>query len=338
MGDRVSVPYQPVPIRATAQAVAAAADAESGLQTLVEAFGRHLRASVALLAYTWYDPDQRIAIRTFWTRDRLIGHRALPGGIDNELLARALRSGDGVFTAELDGKASSRPGPRGAQYCVTAQIRADGLQGMILATLDEPPEPPEAATEASRDFAALATICLRNAVRQERLRDLATHDELTGCLNRAGILDALESEVARCERHGSPAALCFLDVEGFRAVNERSGHLAGDQVLSEVGRRLRHAIRPYDACGRYGGDEFLVVMPETDREAATAVTERLIAAIEEAEVDGVALSASYGLAEWGPGRDADELLRLSDSALFAAKRQARRRPDKPAGETPEDSR
>lgn len=162
---------------------------------------------------------------------------------------------------------------------------------------------------------------------QERLAHQAHHDALTGLPNRPAILDALD----RSESDGAIAVL-FVDLDGFKSVNDMQGHLVGDRVLSEVGARLRNQVRRNDVVGRLGGDEFVVVMTDvtSDREA-TDFASRLVIELEQPFRDGsslFSLSASVGVATFLGGLDAEDLtpleaIRRADSAVYAAKARGR---------------
>jgi len=165
-----------------------------------------------------------------------------------------------------------------------------------------------------------------------RLSDIrATHDPLTGLWNRAAILDAIEREMARCEREGAPLGLLMGDVDRFKEVNDRHGHLAGDTVLKEITARILGSLRPYDSAGRYGGEEFIVVLPGCDREKSRSLAERLRISIAERpvglDVGIVSCTMSFGVASWEAGEKpgVDALLRDADAALYSAKRAGRNR-------------
>jgi two-component system, cell cycle response regulator len=166
---------------------------------------------------------------------------------------------------------------------------------------------------------------------QEELRFRATHDLLTGISNRGVVLDALERENARQSRGGGPFGIVLLDIDHFKYVNDTYGHPAGDSVLKEVARRIAAAIRPYDAAGRYGGEEFMVVAPAADEAGAMGLAERIRAAIESAPFDtasgSISVTASCGAAaSIGPKPiESHALIRMADEALYRAKDGGRNR-------------
>jgi diguanylate cyclase (GGDEF)-like protein len=163
---------------------------------------------------------------------------------------------------------------------------------------------------------------------REALRDQATHDGLTGLLNRISIMEKLDDELSRAARSGSSVSVLMVDLDRFKSVNDTQGHLAGDAVLREAASRLRSASRRYDSVGRYGGEEFLVVLPECEAPAARVQAERLREAIAgtpfRADSRPLAISCSIGLAcssHCAP----EGLIREADDALYVAKSQGRNR-------------
>lgn len=175
------------------------------------------------------------------------------------------------------------------------------------------------------DQAGLAFIALQSRAAREHLDHLAHHDVLTGLANRARFFAAVEDATGPDGRVG-PIALAYLDLDDFKAANDRHGHLAGDQILEEVARRFRSEVRSVDLVARLGGDEFGVLFGEGLGEAeAVAVAQRVRASAAEPVVVGdteVRLGASAGLAYASDARrvGADELVGLADDALYRAKR------------------
>ena len=166
---------------------------------------------------------------------------------------------------------------------------------------------------------------------RDELHRVAMYDSLTGLLNRGAILDYLRREIARASRVQTTVGLMILDLDHFKGVNDTFGHLAGDQALKRVGNLLQSNFRSYDAAGRFGGEEFLVVMPNCGYTALTLRAEmvRLSMASLRLEFDGrpCSLTTSIGVATLDPnlGESLESLLQRADSALYEAKRYGRNR-------------
>ena len=180
----------------------------------------------------------------------------------------------------------------------------------------------------SRSKAAQALARIRL---QEELAHLALHDQLTGLANRALLREHIDSALAAAERTTQPVAMMFLDLDGFKPVNDRLGHQTGDEVLREVARRLRSVVRESDVIGRFGGDEFIVLCPETGDEQAELIGERLRDAVAQPMEwlpSGFAVSASVGVVVHASGEHrptTDELLEIADSEMYRAKNSGRNR-------------
>ena len=164
---------------------------------------------------------------------------------------------------------------------------------------------------------------------QEKLHLLATRDELTGLFNRRLMLDVLRSEVARARRNGEPFCLGMLDLDHFKQINDTYGHLAGDAILREAAARMQESVRCYDTLGRWGGEEFLIVMSAADSEAGKVILERVRSSLAAhlVTVAGVDIeaTASLGGTVFKPGDTIDQLIREADEALYRAKREGRNR-------------
>jgi diguanylate cyclase (GGDEF)-like protein len=167
-------------------------------------------------------------------------------------------------------------------------------------------------------------------VAREALRVQATHDSLTGLLNRAAILEVLQTELARASRDRQPVSVLMVDLDHFKKINDHLGHLAGDIVLREAARRMASAVRRYDSIGRYGGEEFLVILPGCTMEGAMAQAERLRVAVGGEPIDmgrqSVPVTCSLGCASCVDAAcTSDSLVREADGALYGAKEAGRNR-------------
>jgi diguanylate cyclase (GGDEF)-like protein len=166
-------------------------------------------------------------------------------------------------------------------------------------------------------------ISLRERLEREReaLRDVALTDPLTGIANRRELLARAEYEIARHARGRHSFALVMLDLDGFKLLNDRFGHAAGDELLCDVASALLHAIRAQDTVARIGGDEFCVLAPETDAPRTLPLAKRITEAVTDATAGVETLRASIGIAVFpGDGESAPDLLHAADERLLAAKR------------------
>lgn len=160
---------------------------------------------------------------------------------------------------------------------------------------------------------------------EEAMRFKAQHDPLTGLANRAVLLEQLERDLALARRHGHGLALIYLDLDGFKPVNDRFGHQAGDQVLQTIAQRFSASIRDCDLLSRLGGDEFVVLLPVADGLSALEVVGwKLVEASRRPFPDldpGIAISASVGIARFPDhGEHAEQLIAAADAAMYRAKR------------------
>jgi diguanylate cyclase (GGDEF)-like protein len=159
-----------------------------------------------------------------------------------------------------------------------------------------------------------------------RLRTLASHDSLTGALNRGAFEQRLDGELARAQRTGTSLALVVFDVDHFKSINDRFGHAAGDDALREIGDAVCSGMRRSDVFGRLGGEEFALLLPDTDMAGAAVVADKLRGSLSQRVVGGPSLTVSFGVAEVQGGRaDARDVFDEADRALYAAKRAGRDR-------------
>ncbi|GEO81038.1 sensor domain-containing diguanylate cyclase [Pararhodospirillum oryzae] len=174
-------------------------------------------------------------------------------------------------------------------------------------------------------YVAMAIPLLR--AERGALRQIAQTDSLTGLLNRGAFLDQTEAEVSRSRRRGGALSLVVMDLDHFKQVNDRLGHAAGDKALRDTARAIHRALRTGDIAGRWGGEEFLVALPDTDLSEGTTVAERLRRDIAALSVQGAhgshALSASLGVAQLLPNESLESAIARADRALYVAKGHGR---------------
>jgi diguanylate cyclase (GGDEF)-like protein len=190
------------------------------------------------------------------------------------------------------------------------------------------PRLPASKRRAIGAAAALIAISMRNVQLLAETRENSLRDGLTGCFNRKHAIESLDLELRRARRSDRPVSLVIFDIDHFKGINDKHGHLAGDTVLASVGRLLARVLRVTDIKCRYGGDEFLVILPDTPLAGAKPVTESLLRELSglrfEFEGEPVSLGVSAGLAVATPAEtQPTDLIARADEALYRAKRAGR---------------
>lgn len=169
----------------------------------------------------------------------------------------------------------------------------------------------------------------------QRINHLATHDELTGLINRRRMTELAQAERQRCARSHRPLVLALLDLDHFKLINDRHGHAVGDAVLCAFAHTVQRNLRGTDVLARWGGEEFLVLLPETSIEGALALLERVrsdVAALSvESALGPIRITVSTGLAAGHAGQTLEQVLEQADEALYQAKAQGRDRVERHAG-------
>lgn len=164
---------------------------------------------------------------------------------------------------------------------------------------------------------------------QKRLEELSITDELTGLWNKREFNNQLDREFARAERTSRPCSLVFIDIDHFKKVNDDYGHAAGDVVLQTISLLIRKGLRPVDIASRYGGEEIVLILPETEKQKALQIAERIRKDIEEYEIElptnkKIKITASFGVANYREdGETQQEILDKADKAMYLAKKSGR---------------
>lgn len=288
------------------------------------------------------DPDVRAFLRAVLEHD---GHRVTEAASGPEAMARLRRSRPSlvlldVLMPAMDGFAvvhaiKREPGPFVPVILLTAlddpPSRKKGIDAGADEILVKPVHPFELRLRC-RAILRIQQLTEALHAANKRLRALARTDELTDVRNRRGLRAALAREFRRAERYGGALSLMLFDVDRFKSVNDRFGHAVGDRALYAVAQALKKSVRGVDVVGRVGGEEFVVLAPETPARDAFAVAERLRRAVAERAVtaaDGtlVRVTVSCGVATLAAvrARTPDELMGHADAALYRAKSRGRDR-------------
>jgi diguanylate cyclase (GGDEF)-like protein len=209
---------------------------------------------------------------------------------------------------------------------ITPLLSEGGRLGILVCFFARRREFEDQFFELQRALGRQASQTLVRVRLQRQLEHMALHDPLTGLANRELLQRSLETALEQSEQASEPLTLVFFDVDGFKTVNDRWGHRVGDVVLRGLADRLRHSVRAGDVVGRIGGDEFVVLCPDADRESAVSIAERVLeSARQPMIVDGasIVVSMSAGVATYLPGRrrrvTADQLLIRADGAMYESK-------------------
>jgi diguanylate cyclase (GGDEF)-like protein len=255
----------------------------------------------------------------------VVGYRLEPG---EGLAGQVAKLGESVVANDYAAVAPPDSPFLGVESALGVPMRWDGeLHGVLAVGYTRPHQCDERALELLEAFADLASVACRNASAHAGLAHAARTDGLTGCLNHAAMHEALQREIERCRRSGHGLSFVLLDLDDFKQVNERHGHLVGDEVLRRVGHALQRTLRPYDHVARYGGDEFAILAVDAGEVEAEEIARRAIAFLNGVSgdfggdwpLDPEAGCATAGVAEWDPTLGATDLIAQADRALLFGK-------------------
>ena len=227
-----------------------------------------------------------------------------------------------VKSAGMSQQEAERLGEQGTKH--TLQLRGELGSLGSLAVVSGTTRDLGALDGELADIVRRGVPALDNAFRYREARRLADTDALTGLRNRRFFHETLLRECTRAHRYGRSLALLVLDVDDFKAINERVGHLAGDTVLAETGARLRAALRASDVACRVGGDEFAILLPEAGARQAAQLYERVDTAVSSEPIGTIErLTLSGGVAQLAESEDATAFFERADDALYRAKQRGK---------------
>jgi diguanylate cyclase (GGDEF)-like protein len=173
-------------------------------------------------------------------------------------------------------------------------------------------------------FYFLAQLIKKLAEAREMIEEIAITDELTGLFNRRHIMSRFEEEFEKVKRLNRNVGCLMADIDHFKAINDTFGHLTGDQVLKVVSHRILNSVRAYDVLGRYGGEEFLIILPDTGLEDARSLAERIRTQVKENLISGTQVTISLGVTCFREGdRSVDDIIKRADENLYSAKNAGR---------------
>jgi diguanylate cyclase (GGDEF)-like protein len=309
-----------------------------GVNDICAATLRHIVRAVPsrLAAFAVPTDENRLAIVAThgYPIELVQGIRIVPGnGIIGGVYQRRtpLRVPD---VTAFDGLQRSRPRYRTKSFMALPVLAGTRVLGVVCVTdrLDEGPFT-QADMSVLRAFVAPAALALSREQAKgeaEAFARAAAIDPVSGLFNRRYFHSRLDEELQRARRHGTPIGLMMIDIDDFKSVNDRFGHVAGDMVIGGVADIIRRSVRRFDTCARYGGEEFAVVMPGGAGENAASVAERIRQRIDEyraelPELADLRVTASIGLSVSHDGSGARELINRADRALYAAKHAGKNR-------------
>jgi len=270
-----------------------------------------LASLLLMLGVAWLDRSTQVALVPFMLITFAFGIFRLSAASLAVLAVGSLGAYLGLILlrAQVEGHALGFQSDL-VQWCVLALT----LPGMIL---------------LARQIQSLHQLLRRTRSELEHYEEKAARDELTGLFNRRQLQNELDQSKLRADRGGTTFSLCLIDIDHFKEINDNNGHLAGDTILREFARLARESIRDRDILGRYGGDEFMQILPDTEVKGAVMHAERLRVYAHFLDFEKILeqkkISLSIGVAQYRPGEPINELIARADSALYRAKQRGRNR-------------
>jgi diguanylate cyclase (GGDEF)-like protein len=309
---------QQAALASAASAIHASLELDQVLAAICSEAVRAFRADVAIISLR-DDCERYAAIAAHGLPTSFVG---MSRERDEGLSGRVMATGEPLVSDPYDDEGHAAL--RDVRTAVAVPLRfSHGVDGALEIGFrrDRPVGAGDAELLAA--FADLAAVACRNADALAAAQRAASRDSLTGCLNHGALQSRLHEEISRAERGGGPVTLAFVDLDDFKSINERFGHLAGDAVLRGVGEQLRDSVRLHDQVGRLGGDEFALVLCAT-AEASRGIVDRALRSLRGVRLPaGAELHATAGIAEWRAGVQATGLIDEADRALRSAKRGRR---------------
>ena len=314
-----------------ARSLTSSFDLDTILRTILKQMERMVEAELwAVLMLDETRQDLYYAIAAGQEREALRGLRVKVG---EGVAGWVVQHGETLIVPEaVDDprvKQSETPGLRAVSSVIAMPLRGrTGTQG-VIEIFNPRGEMSDYSIAFLHILADHAAIAIENARDVSRIQHLTIADDTTGLYNVRYLYDVLERELKRSKKLKLALSLAFLDLDRFKLVNDAHGHLIGSELLAQVGRRLQELSRERDLCFRYGGDEFVILMPETDADAALEVTKALHAALMETQFrlkNGLKLSvsASVGLASSpDDGLAVHEIIGTADARMYAVKQHGR---------------
>jgi diguanylate cyclase (GGDEF)-like protein len=298
-------------------------------ETIVRYAAYAVDARLGALAVTQAgDPGQASIVATFGYPRALVEHVRIEPG--DGVIGNVLRTGKPLHAVNADRtNGARRPRYHTSSFVAVPILGAREVLGALCMT-DRRGDQPFARGDvaALRIFAAGAALALereRALDSAEAYAHAAAVDPVTGVFNRRYFQVRLDEELQRSHRHQIPLALLMIDIDDFKRVNDSHGHLAGDIILRDVGEILRRSVRVFDVCARFGGEEFVIIMPGSSSENALRIAERIRERIEtyrpsDRTLATTRVTVSVGLAVSSADATVSQLLERADQALYAAKR------------------